>query len=643
MAIRMRTACLLAGLVVAFCLAAVLPVWAADEEGTVLPDVTVSARGLNESLTEPPVFVEVIEMDRFAGRLVSTEDVLRQAAGVSVRNFGGLGAYATVSIRGSSSDQVVVLVDGVRLNEATGGGVDLGSIPPEQIKRIEIIRGGDTAFFGEGAVGGVVNIVTRDGAGGRRTQVATAYGSFNTFRLSASHADGGDQWRAYVGGSLFHTDGNFTFRNDNGTTLDESDDFEDTRVNNEVDARNLLVRGGYSPNATIDLAVQNDLYSADSGVPGLTTFPSPNAHKKLWRDLAAISLALTGLGVPDLSATTRLSNRYEWSRFRDGEGEQTGVPIVDTRVEYEPGVEQSFTYAIGRYQLLTVAGNYRRTQLVDAAFDDPSRDAGAIWFSGQTTPFGEIFTILGTARYDLVSDVANRASGKLGLALKPWKPLTLKANAGNSFRAPNFAELYFNQGLVVGNPDLEPEDAIHYDAGLQFAWSPWVFFEGAYFRSEVRNLIEYLLISGFRYKPFNVGEARLEGMELTLRATPIEYVSLAGAYTLTYALDLSDSPNRSENQIPGRPRHVGFGRLEGRAGPAQPFVEFNYVGGNYITPANTKLLPERKLWNAGIIVDSGAGSRVGFEVKNLTDEQVVDVRGFPLPGRAFYGSFEVAF
>jgi iron complex outermembrane receptor protein len=622
------------------------PAYAADDdtdEDHELPPVTVKASHLNESSEDPSAFVETIEMDQFAGRMVSTEEVLRQAAGVNVRNFGGLGAYATVSIRGSSSDQVVVLVDGVRLNEAAGGGVDLGAIPPDQIQRIEIYRGGESALFGEGAIGGVVNIVTRDGAGGPHTGATTTYGSFNTFRVSASRADGGEQWRYYAGGSYFHTDGDFLFPNDNGLTLAPHGAPLDRRVNNTIDARNALARVGWSPSAKIDVSAHNDFYSADDGDPGLTTFPSPDAQRKLLRNLASLSLALSGLGAAGLDAKTQVAERWEWSRFRDDAGEQTGVPLVTTRTESEPSVEQTISYAWGANQLWTLLGGYRRTQLQDPEFHDPSRDSWAAALSDQVQFFQARLAGLAAIRFDDVSGVGSQWSPKAGVAGKPWEPLTLKANVGHSFRAPNFTELYFNQGVVIGNPDLKPEQSLHYDAGLQAAWLPWFFFEGAYFHNDVQDLIEYMLTGGFRYKPFNVGKAVLEGMELSLRAQWPPWLSASGGYTLTYALDETHAPNQFDMQIPGRPRHVAFGRVEGHFGPATPFVEFNYIGGNFVTEANTVLLPERKLWNMGVVFDPGGGARLGWEMKNVANEHAVDVRGFPLPGRAMYGTLGYSF
>lgn len=620
------------------------PVYAENEETaeTELPPVTVTAQGLNASTDDPPAFTEVIEMHRFAGRMTTTEQVLRQAAGVNVRSFGGLGSTATISVRGASSQQVVVLVDGVRLNPAAGGGADLGAISPEQIERIEIVRGGGSALYGEGAIGGVVNIITRKPDGQPRNAAALTYGDFNTWRFAGSRSGGGGRWRYLAAGSYLHSDGTFRFRNDNGTTLDDGDDFDDVRVNNQLDARSLLIRVGYAPSDTADITAHTDLYSADSGVPGLITFPSPHVHRKLLRDVSSLSASLTGLGAPGLSATVRLGNRYEWSRYRDGRGEQTGVPVVSERAEIEPEVEPRLQYIWGTHQIWTLTGLARYTRLDDADFDDPTRDSWAVALRDQVFLWGGAVTLTAAVRYDDADDAGSQWSPKAGLALSPWNWLTLKGNFGRSFRAPSFGELYFNQGYVEGNPDLKPERAWHGDAGLCLRTS-WLAVEGAYFRSEVDDLIEYTLISGFRYKPFNIGRALLEGGELSARLSPWRRLDLAGAYTLTYATDDTDRANREDNQIPGRPRYAGFGRVETHAGIFHPFAEYHYVGGNYITAANTKLLDARHILNAGLLLRPDASTRLSLEMKNALDDRAVDVRGFPLPGRAMYLTMERSF
>ncbi len=610
-------------------------------EAEMLGEVEVTAKRVNESLDDPPVFVEQIDMKQYEGRFVTTEEVISQAAGVSVRNFGGLGKLSTVSIRGSSADQVVVLVDGVRINPATGGGVDLSSIPPDQIERIEIIRGGDSAFFGEGAVGGVVNIVTKR-AGKPLSTAGVGYGSYNTFKAGAAHSKAIEKLSYIVSANYLHSDGDFIFKNNNGTEFNDGDDYDDVRENNETDNRGALVKAAYTFSQRAEISGQNEFFSSDKGLPGMATFPSRYVHQKDIRNSSSVSLALSDLPVFGLSFKTRLSHRYSFNSYHDPRGEQTGAPLKTRQNEYAPEAEETIQYIWGDHQIWTLTGLYRNTRLLDAEFDNPERTTWAAALRDQIYLFKNILTLVPAARYDEVSDMGGMWSPKFGLSIKPFSWLIFKGNAGKSFRAPNFNELYFNHGFVQGNPDLEPEKSVNYDAGLQLVWD-WLFFEGAWFRSEVEDLIEYLLISGFRYKPFNIGEARLEGFEGSMRFNPVEYFSLAGSYTQTYALDTTEYANRRDRQIPGRPRYKGFGRAEGHWKYFTPFVEFNYVGGNFITQANTKLLPERKIWNVGLVTSPDEHFKAGMEVKNLADERAVDVRGFPLPGRTFFMTLDASF
>ena len=615
-----------------------------DDGDAVEEEVVVTADRINEKLNDPPVFVDIIEMKDFKGRFVTAKDVINQASGVTVKDFGGLGKMSTVSIRGSGSDHVVVMIDGVRVNSATGGGFDLSSIPVDQIERIEVIRGGDSAFYGDGAVGGVINIITRKSKEIPVTSVGANYGSFNTFNTHLSRSHGFDKGGYMVGASYMHTDGAYLYKSDNGTALDDSDDFVTLRKNNGADNRSILLKGNYSFSPNFDLAGQTDLYNSIKGMPGMITFPSFDAWQEELRNLSQINATVTGLPVRGLTFKTALSHRYNELAFSDRQGEQTGIAIDARYVEYEPRISQMVQYIWGTHQILTLQGEFLRTMLreKDEVYNNPERDRWALSVRDQIILWGDRITFVPALRFDSISDVGQKLSPKLGTYFRPINWLVFKGNAGQSFRAPNFSELYFNQGLVQGNPDLEPEVAMNYDAGLQIVTRPF-FAEAAYFRTDVENLIEYLLVSGFRYKPFNIGRAKIEGMEAKATINPWEYTSLTGSFTMTYAIDQTGIENRDGNQLPGRPRYKAFGRLE--AGPTfiTAFCEYTYFGANFITQANTKLLDARNILNAGVVVHPSETFHFGIEVKNVLDDMAVDVRGFPLPGRSVFASVEMSF
>ncbi len=643
---RTRSAILVALVTLAFVVVSVGLAFAEDGDETDpddrnLDEIKVTAKRVNESTDDPPVFVETIDMREYEGRFVTTPEVLARAVGVNVRDFGGLGRLSTVSIRGASAEQVVILVDGVHVNPASGGGVDLSSIPPAHIDRIEVIRGGDSAFFGDAAIGGVVNIVTKRAKDQATNTGSISYGSFNTLQTSAARSQGFERASYMASVTYFHSDGDFGFRNNNGTEFNGEDDFDDIRKNNEADNRGALVKANFSPGSHVEIGAQNEFYSSERGVPGLVTFPSPNVHEAELRNTATLTLAIADLPASRMSWRTRVSYPYREDTYKDPRGEQTGVPRRTEQATHSPDVEQTIQYVWGEHQIWTASGQYRRDDLRDDDFDNPTRDTVSGAIRDQISLAKDIVTLVPAVRYDDISDTGDAWSPKFGAAVKPLDWMTLKANAGRSFRAPSFAELYYNHGFVEGNVDLEPERATSYDAGAQLHTS-WLFVEGAAFRSDIEDLIEYVLVSGFRYKPYNIGRARLDGVELALTLEPVRFASLSGSYTLLRARDL-ERDGEANAQIPGRPRHTGFARAEGHWDVFTPFVEFHYIGGNFVTAANTKLLPERKIWNVGLTTRAGDYVTLGMEAKNVGNDEAVDVRGFPLPGRSVFMTVSVDF
>lgn len=598
---------------------------------------------INESLDDPPVFIQVIEMEQYQGRFATTEEAIRQAAGVNVRDFGGLGQLSTISIRGSSADQVVVLLDGVRLNPSTGGGVDFSSIPAEHIDRIEVIRSGDSAFYGEGAVGGVVNIVTKKGSRKPANTVDLTYGSYETFRAAATRSHSLEDGGYFIGAHFLHTDGDFPFTNNNGTEFESGDDFPDVRRNNESDSQGILLKGNYTAGDNVALLAQNEFFHAAKGIPGVLTMPSVNVHQQDYRNVSALSVTVSDLGATGLSFRTRLTHRFTSSDYKDNRGEQnTGIPLTTYQEEHAPSVAETIKYIWGTHQIISLFGEYSPGFLLDGEFDDPSRHTFAASLRDQVLLWGGRISLLPAVRYDHVSGLGSQWSPKFGLHFQPLDWLIVKGNVGKSFRAPNFNELYFNQGFVEGNPDLKPERGLSYDAGLQVN-TKWFNAEGAYFRTELEDLIEYLLLAGFRYKPFNIASARLEGAEFVASVSPIKYIQASGSFTITYAIDTTGERNRDGNQIPGRPRYKGFGRLAVNYNPLSAYAEFHYIDGNFITRANTKLLAARRIWNAGIVIKPSNHLSAGLEVKNAGDDRIVDVRGFPLPGRSLFVTLSASF
>jgi vitamin B12 transporter len=604
--------------------------------------ITVSAARPDDTLisAQVPSFVTVVYLEPDLPRFLTLPELLSSAVGVTVKDFGGLGKLSTVSIRGSSANQVIVLLDGIRINTASDSGVDLSSLPLDTIEKVEILRGADSAVFGSGAIGGVINLVSRKNtSSGWNSSGGFTYASWNTAVVHAATGVNGPRADLRFTGSYRHTDGDFSFINDNGTAFNPDDDYRDRRVNNAMDAFDGSFRLRLTPSPSLTLSGNIEGFVSEKGIPGLTTFPSEQADQKDRR--------LTGYLRMDKKIHSTGSNRffieshakYLGMDFSDPEGEQTGVPIrTEQRTRFMSGrAGWNISYGTGGG---IVAVHYETEKLRDTYFGDREREVFAL--NGQHDMIllnGKIW-MTHMLRYDTISDTGTHWSPKTGLRWFISNGLSLKTNAGYGFRAPSFNELYLEAGYITGNPDLEPEKALSIDAGLSYEKTAWRI-EAAWFLIDSTDLIQYQLVSGFRYKPFNIGRARSYGIELDCAVTLGAGFTLSGSYTWDKAVDRSGEPNLDGKQIPGRPEHDMFGKLAWNRSPVSVWTEWHHLSGNYVTRSNTKELDARLTGNIGITCDWGSTWRFGVQVKNVTGDQVVDVRGFPLPPRAWFATVKV--
>jgi outer membrane cobalamin receptor len=176
-----------------------------------VPEVVAGAVERAEPSDDPSSFTEVIQVEDYRGEVASTAELLSRAVGVQVRRFGGPGDPAEISIRGSTSAQVVIQLDGFRLNTAQSGFVDLSTIPLALLDRIEITRGGGSVQAGSGAIGGVVNLVTLRPGGKPRNRVVGTAGSFDTYELSVARAATASGLEYVLGYDGFWTEGDWDF------------------------------------------------------------------------------------------------------------------------------------------------------------------------------------------------------------------------------------------------------------------------------------------------------------------------------------------------------------------------------------------------------------------------------------------------
>lgn len=615
------------------------------------------------ALYDSIAFTSVITAEDLKGRRVDLPEILGDQAGVQIHRRGGLDDFATVSIRGSTSEQVAVYVDGILLNQGLGGAVNLAQVPIDQIERIEIYKGAAPIRFGTSAIGGVVNIVTKKAGKGRKTRLNASYGSFNTIEGTLNQSQRFPTTAYGIGYTYTRSDGDFSFKDDNGTPFNSDDDSIQRRENNEFARHNLFAKFEWAPKKedgfweNVLIGASDQFFREDRGIPGLATLTSDVADLSTTRN--GVSFELTKRRIANrLDLSLLPFFQYQKQQFSDPEGD-IGLGIQDNdndTLQYGTAVLGFLPF--GRHQRITLNLDYRGEQFLPEDFtQDPSsqphsvRNTVSLGLEDEIYLLNDRLVLNPSVRTEHIFDqqggspstTHHPVSGKLGIKYQPWGAegwLTLKTNISRSFRIPSFSELFGDSGTFVGNPNLKPETSLNWDIGAILFKRP-VRWEISYYMNNFNDLIQLLQTSQFTIQAQNLSRARIQGVETAVSADLWDHLQVGANYTFQWAKDTSGLPGLDGNFLPGRPIHEAsaLATLHNRWG--RIFGDLTFMDRNYLDTQNVLRVDHRLLMGAGVSVTPVKRVMATFEAKNLLDDRIADVVGFPLPGRSFYGRVEI--
>lgn len=598
---------------------------AEDPPVVTLPEVEV--RLPRTAPQDPTSAATVVDAARFAGEPKDVAALVSTAPGVAVQDYGGLGQLATVSLRGASADGVKVLLDGLPLNTAAGGSVDLSTIPTGWVDRIEVVRGAEGARYGAGAMGGVVHVVTRTAAAGEWSARAAA-GSFGTGSAAADVGLGGEGWGGLVGLSADTTRGDFPYRWDTTPSLAAPTWDDRTRRNADATSGGLLAKGFARAGAgRLDGALQ--LSGGERGLPGPPGNETPEQRLREARAVLAGRWArpLT----PALELDLGADGRAEAVDLVPGGGAPT-----DRQRDLAGTARAELRLSAGAHSAgagLSAGGErFGSSQAGDARH----RWEVAAWVADELLLLGGRLRLAPALRAERLGPFTGW-SGKLGGALGLAGPLSLRASAGRTFRAPTFAELYLDQGAVKPNPLLRPETALTGDAALA-ADAAWGLASLGAFVSRYDDLVVYEPSVAQTLKPFNLGRALARGIEAELATARLGRLGATAQLTWTWlrAETLRGPENELHKDVPHRARQRLFARLGLAPGGWELHAEAHYVGLQYQDALNQAAIPAALLFHGGGGVRLWRAPDVWLQadVKNAADDRTLQNGfGYPLPGR----------
>ncbi len=531
---------------------------------------------------------------------VTVLDALREVPGVDVVQSGGEGAVASVFLRGSNSNQTLVLVDGVRVNSPYFGGYDFSALTTEDVDRIEVVRGPFSALYGSDALGGVIQIFTRPPASGAEGEGTVEVGNA---------ARRGGSLRGSTSSGPLSVSGSYRY-----------DGVEGDRVNSDWRERNGSLRVRLQPLGSFEAEVAAAILDGEGGVPGAVGSETPRARGRTREE--RISLPLSFQPAPGHEATVLVAQVVSKPSYRNPDDPFFGVSDTDARTLQVRATESWRTPR----QTLVAFATWERWEVTSGGSAGSALDRARSRIGGvgvqESTRIGRGWSASGGIRIDLHSEFGRAVSPRASLSwLSPTSRWKVRASAGSAFRAPSLGELYYPQS---GNPELRPERSASYEVGVE-RYAGGGRAEASLFWNEFRDLIVFDFES---LKDQNVGRARTRGVELAWQRPLPGSLSLDAGYAWLQATDLGTGTD-----LPRRPRHRAFVALTSHPAPDLLLTaRVTFVGRRTDVGPTTAEDPS---WTRLDLFARWTRRRYApyLRVENLAGRAYDEAFGYPAPGR----------
>jgi vitamin B12 transporter len=506
-------------------------------------DVVVTATRIETPSKEVASSITVITRADLARANRSTVlDVLEGVVGTAAVRSGGIGAAASIMLRGGNSEHTLVLLDGVEINDPMNPSrsCDLAHIALDQVERIEVLRGPQSTLFGSDALGGVVNIITRTGEGRPNLSLYGSIGSLSTAesRLGIS---GASRKISYSLGASYLRSGGISAADNAFAGNREKDGYRNLSLTGRV---GLKLR----ENLDLDLTVRGLLTRSEIDNFGGPFGDDPNNSQRYdslfaraqFRGLYGNGRWESKLGAAVIRSKRLNNNPVDGAHPFDSEKGSFRSGLLKVDWQNNVFLHPSNTLTFGaEYEAERGSSEYRFESLWGPFMSEfPGRKAGdlGIYVQDQVKFGGRFFATTGI-RIDSHSRSGTAFTYRLAPAWFIARTGTkLKATLGTGFKSPSLYQLYAPPTAwgPIGNEALKSEETTGWDAGLEQDLAGGRFKLGAtYFRNGFRNLISFDNVRGY----VNIGRAETNGVELTGEAAPSAALSITASYTRLTAKD----------------------------------------------------------------------------------------------------------
>lgn len=576
--------------------------------------IVVTADRLAEPLEDATDSVSVITAEDLArSQAVTVEEALRDVAGISILRSGSTGHQTSAFLRGANSSQVLLLVDGVEVNDPFFGSVDIGALLTSGVERIEIVRGAQSPLYGSQAMAGVINVVTspRDTlAKGAGATVHVEGGSLSTHRELLQRQGGSDALQWKLGAAHFRTAGQF-----------DNDEFRNLQLNGraqwQLTAGSTLALHGFAAGSQIGIAFNG-------------AAPSPRRESESRVALGALEYILHASPLLNLEVRTGLTDRDD--TFTDPDDLFSQSSATDSQL-WRSMAQNTMTLGV---QTITFGIEDKTEDIHSVSSDAAVLDETIRTTAGYVQDKIELGALRVTAgaRLDRHSRFGSHTSPRLSAAYQVSEGWRVRAAVGRAFRSPSAGELAYP---FYGNPALDPEISRSYEAGIDWTASR----ASLALTGFSTNYDDLITFDPVTFVAGNIDRATIRGAEVTASAWIGHGWRADAAYTHLQTRDTATG-----QPLYRRPRHSGALTLSYARDVWSVSANANAVGSRRERDFET--FTDRD--NPGYVKFDAAGSyrlrpamQLTARIENLFDREYEEILAFPAAGRTFHAGVQFGF
>jgi len=584
-----------------------------------LPSLIVTAGRIAEDPARVSADVTVIsEQEIKKAQVTTVADLLRRQPGLQLSANGGTGKTTSLYMRGGNSGHTLVLVDGVRVGAASTGAFDWALMSPEDIERIEIVRGPQSSLYGGDAMSGVIQIFTKTGTGKPAVHIRGEGGSLATSRGSMQVTGANEAGVSYA----LTAAGMRTAGVSVAAAGSERDPYRQSQISarmqmelgegelsltaRQSEGRNGL-DGGWVLADTLNwyANTRQSVYSIKASYPLLD-------H---WESSLQISRSADDLTGNDPG---NAANNADIHTTIDQISWQNQLDLDPFGLLF--GVDSHADRAVNQL------APYNKTLRQHAGF------AALSWHH-------ELLDVNASVRHDRNSGFTNKTTWHAGAALHPLQGLKLMANYGTGFKAPSINDLYWPG---AGNANLKPESSKGWDAGIEYAWQGDALqakLGATWFDQSYNDLIAWAPITpgSFTWIPSNVNKARNRGLELSAKTT-VAGIYLQASWNYLLARDtgsgtwLARRPKESANIL------IGFD-----LGPVNVEANMAMVGPRFSSPNNAAYLAGYRKSDLRLRYRITPDWELTTRMENVENKKYQEAAGYGINGRVWYAGLGATF